>query len=359
AEEIEKAGLAADEEERLEAEAHRLDHVEELARLSDTLHEALYAAEDSVTARLAELRRTLDHLLRIDPSADEWRSVLDDALYGLEEVGRRMGEYSSLIENDPDRLNEIRRRQDRIFRLRSKYGTTLEDVIDAGRRARAELDLLDGAGLERRELERGLAQARADLVESAARLTRKRRSGAKKLERAVAGLLPELGMPGARFEVVLDPLPRPDSRGAEDVEFRIAVNAGFEPRELARVASGGELSRIMLVLKTILAGVDHVPTLVFDEIDVGIGGRVAHQVAILLAQVAGRHQVFVVTHLPQIASRADHHLLVEKTEAAGTAVTRLRELAGEERVRELARLLGGDPESQVSLEHARELLSPG
>ena len=356
AEEIEEAQLEPGEEERLEVEAHRLDHSEELARLSSTLHEAVYAAEDSITARLAELRRTLDHLLRIDATAEEWRPVLDDALYGLEELGRRMGEYASLVDSDPARLDGLRRRQDRIFRLRAKYGPTLDDVVATGRDARAELERLDTAELERRELDREMAAARGALTDGAARLTRKRRSAAKTLERAVAELLPALGMPGGRFVVQLTPLSETDGRGAEEVEFLIAVNAGFEPRELARVASGGELSRVMLALKTILAAVDRMPTLVFDEIDAGIGGRVAHQVADLLRQVAGRHQVFVVTHLPQIASRAEHHLLVEKSEAGGRASTSLRELNGEERVQELARMLGGDPESSVSLEHARELL---
>src|SRR4029079_8032142 len=153
-----------------------------------------------------------------------------------------------------------------------------------------------------------------------------------------------------------DPVAEIGANGAENVQFRIAVNAGFEPRELARVASGGELSRIMLALKTILARLDAIPTLIFDEIDAGIGGRIAVHVAQQLRTVSAHHQVFVITHLAQIASRADHQLLVEKVEREGTTLTRVGELHGAERVRELARMLGGDPESAVSLEHARELL---
>src|SRR5690606_28851426 len=226
-------------------------------------YHALYAAENSVSARLAELRRTLDHLLRIDPSAEEWRPVLDDALYNLEELGRRMGDYAAGIEHDPQRLDTIRRRQELIFRLKARYGPTLEDVIETGKRARAELDLLDSADLEQSEIARELEAATKTLAERAAKLTKKRAAAAKKLEKAVAAMLPDLGMPGARFAVVLEPLASPGGHGAESVEFRIAVNAGFEPRELARVASGGELSRVMLALKTILADVDRVPTLVF------------------------------------------------------------------------------------------------
>jgi DNA repair protein RecN (Recombination protein N) len=145
--------------------------------------------------------------------------------------------------------------------------------------------------------------------------------------------------------------------GAEDIEFRIAVNTGFEPRPLSRVASGGELSRVMLALKTVLARLDAIPTLVFDEIDAGIGGKVAHDVGEKLKRLAADHQVFVVTHLPQIASRADVHLLVQKSEADGIVAADITPLTGEARVRELARLLGGDPESAASLEHARELLA--
>jgi DNA repair protein RecN (Recombination protein N) len=164
-------------------------------------------------------------------------------------------------------------------------------------------------------------------------------------------------MTAGRFDVALDTHAQATAHGNESVEFRIALNAGLgEPKPLAKIASGGELSRVMLALKTILARVDRVPTLIFDEVDAGIGGRVATQVAEKLRDVAQHHQVFVITHLPQLASRATHHVVVEKVEREGTTLTRVNELKGEERVRELARMLGGDPESGVSLEHARELL---
>jgi len=354
-EEIESARLREDEEELLEAEAQRLEHAEDLARLSGTLHQALYAAEDAVTARLGELRRTLDHLIRIDPSQADARELLESALYTLDELGRRMGEYAARIEYDPARLEEIRRRQDLLFRLRAKYGPTLADVIATGRRAREELDILDRSALDRRALEKEEAEARAELERLAGELSARRAVAAERLAEEVGALLPELGL-GGRFEVALDPLPEIGAAGAEAVEFRVALNVGFEPRPLARVASGGELSRVMLALKTILARLDRVPSLVFDEIDTGIGGVTANRVAENLRRVAECHQVFVITHLPQIAARADHHLRVEKVEVGGRVATRLTELTGEERVRELARMLGGAPDSAVSLEHARELL---
>ncbi|HET9982007.1 MAG TPA: DNA repair protein RecN [Longimicrobiales bacterium] len=353
--EIEKAKVQADEDERLHDEAHRLEHAEDLARFSGTLHQALYGGEDSVSAKLGDLRRVLDHLIRFDPTQEDARELLDSAFYTAEELGRRMGQYSVSVEHDPARLEEIRRRQDLLFRLKTKYGPTLADVIETGTKARAELDLLDGAGLERRELERTEAEAAEALAAIAAELSKKRRAGAKRLGTEVMAVLPDLGL-GGRFEVALEALPAIGGDGAEGVEFRVALNAGFEPRALARVASGGELSRVMLALKTILARLDRVPTLIFDEVDVGIGGRVALQVGDRLRRVAEHHQVFVITHLAQIASRADHQLLVEKVEREGTTLTRVSEVREDERIRELARMLGGDPESATSLEHARELL---
>jgi DNA repair protein RecN (Recombination protein N) len=355
AEEIEAARLRPDEEELLEAEALRLGHADELARLSGMLHDGLYAAEDALTARVAELRRALAQLLRIDPAIGEDDELLETAYFNLEEVGRRMGEYASRVEHDPARLEEVRQRQELLFRLRSKYGGELATVLETGRRAREELDLLDRAHLERGELERAATAARTALEQAAAALTRLRSDAAARLEAEVAALLPALGLTGGHFQVMLTPHATIGAAGAEGVEFRVALNAGFEPRPLARVASGGELSRIMLALKTILAGVDRIPTLVFDEIDVGIGGRVALQVADRLHQVARSHQVFVITHLAQIASRADRQLLVEKSSDDGVSATVI-ELAGEARVRELARMLGGDPGSEAGLQHARELL---
>lgn len=355
AEEIEKARLEPDELERLEAEARRLEHAEDLARLSARLHHELYAAETSVTARLDDLRRALDHLIRIDPSQAELTALLDEAYYGLEELGRRMGDYAATIEHDPARLEAVRRRQDLIFRLCSKYGPTVEDVIETGKRARAELDTLDTAALDRRRLERDVAEAEHRLQELARELSARRAEAARRLEDEIMQILPELGL-GGRFVVALTPANEVGPHGAEDVEFQIALNIGFEPRPLARVASGGELSRIMLALKTVLARLDSVPTLVFDEIDTGIGGRVGHQVAERLRDVARHHQVFVITHLAQIAARADQHFLVVKQEENGEVVTRLEKLDEERRVAEIARMMGGDAESTASLEHARQLL---
>jgi DNA repair protein RecN (Recombination protein N) len=186
-----------------------------------------------------------------------------------------------------------------------------------------------------------------------------RAKAAGRLADGVRSVLPDLGMPGARFEVQLDALPETGGGGSESVVFLVSVNPGFEPRPLARVASGGELSRVMLALKSILARVDRVPTLVFDEIDAGVGGVVAGGVAAKLEALAEHHQVLVITHLPQLASRAHAHLRVDKAQEGGETTTRVTALDGEERVREIARMLGGDPDSARSRDHARELLRVG
>jgi DNA repair protein RecN (Recombination protein N) len=354
--EIDSAKLTIGEEAELAAEAVRLEHSEELAQLASSLSDALYAGDDSLSTHLGEVRRTLDHLVRIDQTQADAREQLDSAYYVLEELGRRFGDYAESIEYDPARLETVRARLDLLYRLRSKYGPEIEDVIETGRSAAEELSLVDDAEMKRNEVESRLAAAKSELRRLAGELSKQRRKAGTRLQKEVMEILPELGMPSGKFEVVLDAHEQPTAYGSESVEFRVALNTGFEPRSLSRVASGGELSRVMLALKTILARVDRVPTLIFDEVDAGIGGRVATQVADKLRDVARHHQVFVITHLPQLASRAKHHLLVEKVEREGTTLTRVTELKQEERVRELARMLGGDPESGVSLEHAREML---
>ncbi len=359
AEEIEAAALRVGEEEELEDEARRLSHAEELTALASSLHEAVAGGENSLNDRLGTLRRLIDQLLRIDPSQAPAEELYDTAYYALEELGARMELYAAGIEHDPARLDEIRHRQNLIFRLKTKYGTSVGDVLTTLAAVRAELELLDNAQWELETLQRREASARAELDTRAGELTKRRRKGMQALAREVNSILPELGMTAGRFEAVALPLRTPGPAGAEEIEFRVALNKGFEPRPLAQVASGGELSRMMLALKTILARLDAVPTLVFDEVDAGIGGRVALQVGEKLRQVAEHHQVFAITHLPQIASRAHYHLLVEKHERGGVTATELRALEAEERVAEVARMLGGDPESAVSREHARELLGRG
>lgn len=360
ADEIEAASLKPGEEEEMEDEARRLSHSEELQALSGGLADAVSGSERALLHEVGSLRRQIESLVRIDPAQEDVRELYDNVYYSLQELGERMERYNSTIEHDPRRLDEIRRRQDLVFRLKSKYGQTLDEVIEVGRRARAELDLVEGAEWELGGLKKKLAAAEEALAAAAASLTAAREAAMERLSAEVSAVLPELGMSsGAVFRAERVPLAQAGAFGAEEVEFRVSLNRGFEPKALSHVASGGEMSRIMLALKTILARLDSVPTLVFDEVDAGIGGRVGLQVGDKMREVAGTHQVFAITHLPQIASRAHVHLLVRKGERDGRTTTEVTPLESGDRVQEIARMLGGDPESAVSLEHARELLERG
>lgn len=356
--EIDEADLAPAEDEQLEEEAGRHEHAEELVRGTTGASEALYAGDESVSDRVADVRHALRDLARFDASLAGHADALDEAYHLIAEVGRALGDYATSIDHDPARLEEVRRRLDRIFRLKRKYGPELADVLATAQRVRAELAELDAAEHDMSELERRIGQAEKELGVVAERLSGKRREAALRLGREVEEQLPALGLKGASFEVRLTPYDSVSAGGAEGVEFLVSPNPGFDPMPLARIASGGELSRVMLALKAILAEVDHVPVLIFDEIDAGIGGAVGAAVGEKLRDVAARHQVFVVTHLAQVASRANHHLLVEKKVDGGApTATRVRALEDDARVEEIARMLGGDPGSATSREHARELLA--
>jgi DNA repair protein RecN (Recombination protein N) len=355
--EIDAAQLAAGEDERLEEEARRLEHAEELRSLAQGMSAILDGDEDAVLHRLAAIQRSLANIQRIDPSLSRLQETFDAAFYGLEELSREIVAYEEGVELDPDRLAEVERRRDLLFRLTKKYGPGLGDVLESAQRARAELDLVDSAGFDIRQLTERERAASARLGESSAALTALRAAAADRLARAVDQVLPDLGIADGRFIASLTPRADVGPSGAEDVEFRVALNVGHDARPLARVASGGELSRVMLALKTILARLDHVPTLVFDEVDAGIGGRVGLQVGETMRRVAAHHQVFAISHLPQIAARAHHHILVAKGAREGVTTADTRVLDGDDRVLEIARMLGGDPESPVSQAHARELLA--
>ena len=356
AKEIEDARLSSGEDTKLEDEARVLENADELRTLASTLNELLSGEEASVLSQLGAAQRPLSSIERIDPSAVRMQELFDTGFYALQELARAVDDYAGSVELDPARLEEVRRRRDRVFGLLKKYGPTLEDVIAAGTAARAELDLIDTAQFDLANLTAREADARRRLSREAEKLSEMRLSAAKKLAKAVDALLPPLGMPDGRFSVTLTARDEPTAEGAEDVEFRVALNVGHQDRPLARVASGGELSRVMLALKTILARVDHVPTLIFDEVDAGIGGRVGLQVGDTLRRVAKEHQVFAISHLPQIAARAHHHIVVAKGAKGGVTTADITVLEGTSRVNEIARMLGGDPESKVSRAHAKELL---
>ena len=354
--EIGDARLVEGEDVKLEDEARRLEHAEELRALANGIVAALDGEEDTVLQRLGAVSRSLSSIQRIDPTLERLQESYDAAFYAIEALARELSDYEVSVDLDPSRLDVVRRRRDLLFRLAKKYGGSVSSAITALADARAELDLVDSAGIDLRELEGRERDARATLGMQAAELTALRRSGAARLAGAVDEVLPALGMPDGHLTVALRERDEIGAAGAEDVELRVALNIGHEARPLSRVASGGELSRVMLALKTILARLDHVPTLVFDEVDAGIGGRVGLQVGETMRSVAGHHQVFAITHLPQIAARAHHHIVVSKGARGGVTAADVCVIAGDQRITEIARMLGGDPESDVSRAHARELL---
>jgi DNA repair protein RecN (Recombination protein N) len=356
AKEIEDARLSPGEDTKLEDEARVLENADELRTLATALNDLLSGEESSVLTQLGTAQRPLTAIERIDPSVARMQELFDAGFYALQELGRSVEDYAGSVDLDPARLELVRQRRDRLFGLLKKYGPTLENVIEAGRSARAELDLIDTAQFDLANLTTREVDARRQLSVEAEKLSDLRHAAGKKLAQAVEALLPQLGMPDGKFSVAFISRDEPTAEGAEDVEFRVTLNVGHEDRLLARVASGGELSRVMLALKTILARVDQVPTLIFDEVDAGIGGRVGLQVGDTLRRVAKEHQVFAISHLPQIAARAHHHIVVAKAAKGGVTTADISVLQGTSRVNEIARMLGGDPESKVSRAHAKELL---
>jgi DNA repair protein RecN (Recombination protein N) len=355
AQEIAGAQLKLGEDELLAVEAKRLANVEELTRLAERL-EGLVDGEDGTALHaLSQASRTLDQLERIDPSVASWRELLDQAYAGAEEVARQVRGYAAEIERDPGRLEVVERRRDLLYRLLQKYGPGIADVIRFGEEAQRELSLLDTADDDLNDLAARRAAAETALREAAQQLTAKRKKAAARLAKGVEELLPGLGMPGGGFAARLTPAETISQAGADEVVFLVQLNLGLEARPLAQVASGGELSRLMLALKVVLARHDKLPTLVFDEVDQGIGGEVAVQVGEALGQVAASRQVLVITHLPQIAAQAVHHLVVSKRPKGGIATADVRTVSGEERIQEIARMLG-DAEGAVARQHARELL---
>ena len=354
--EIEGARLRAGEEERIDEEARRLEHAEELRELAAAAASELEGSDDPLLTRLGAMSRSLGRLEHLDPSAARLRELCDTAYYALEELARDAGAYAADVDLDPARLAEVEQRRDLLFKLIKKYGATIADVIATGQSARAELDLLEGGHLDLRTLENRRSEAAQRLTNAARQLTARRRQAGDRLAGEVEALLPNLGMPDGRFAVRLVERGEIASAGAEDVEFLVTLNVGHEPRPLARVASGGELSRVMLALETIVARLDRTPTLVFDEVDAGIGGRIGLQVGDAMRALASHHQVLAISHLPQLAARAHHHIVVTKSAPEGITTADTHTVSDEDRVLEIARMLGGDAESEVSRAHARELL---
>ncbi|HUJ49627.1 MAG TPA: hypothetical protein VLW25_05495, partial [Bryobacteraceae bacterium] len=304
--------------------------------------------------------KKLDELARIDRSFEEVAETLRAATIGIDEASDRIRDYLDRLEADPQRLEDVESRLALIDRLKRKYGSSLEDVLAFLDHVRAQMDAVESAGERRVKLEREAAERSKAYREEAAALTKLRRAAAAKLAKKVAAELDSLALENAVFRVEVSAAEASEN-GVDRVDFLISANPGEEPRPLDRVASGGELSRIALALKTSTGarskGVER--TLVFDEIDSGIGGAVAESVGRRLKRLSGANQVLCVTHLAQVAGFADHHYFVEKREVKGRTLAEVEELTGAARTREIGRMLSGQKVTPEALKHAEQLIRLG
>ncbi len=368
-EEIEAARLREGEEEALLQERNRLANAEQLAHWADALYRALYEGEDeapSALDRLGEAARALQALARIDPVFQPYLEPMEGLMAQVEDLARTVRAYREGIAFNPRRLAQIEERLDLIRRLQRKYGETIAEILAYAQRARQELETLAHAEERLTALEEEAERLLREIGELGLALSRRRQEAAERLAREVEAQLEELRMAGARFAVALERTPDEggayadgarwafDATGLDRVTFLIAPNVGEGLRPLARIASGGETSRLMLALKVALAQADPVPTLIFDEIDQGIGGRVGAVVGEKLWRLARHHQVLCVTHLPQLAGFGDTHFKVEKQVIGARTVARVTRLEGEARVAELAQMLGGT--GRAAVQSAREIL---
>lgn len=353
--EIADAAVEDGEDENLDVEAKRLGNVDTLTRSAEALIELLDGDDRAALLGLNLAGKQLSQLERIDESVSPWRELLEAAEANVDELVRAVRAYAEEIDADPARLARVEQRRDLLYRLKQKYGPTLSDVVRTGDEAQQELELLDTADFDLAEIVEQRADAEREFDTIAAKLSKGRKQAGRLLKQAVEKLLPGLGMGKGRFEVSISPSSVPMLTGCDTVEFLVTLNVGMAPRPLSQVASGGELSRLMLALKVVLAQHDAVPTLVFDEVDQGIGGEVAVQVAEALERVADSRQVLMITHLPQIAARAARHLSVDKPVKDGMPSSEVRVLDERERVVELARMLG-DADDEVALRHAEEMV---
>ncbi|MCC7536637.1 MAG: DNA repair protein RecN [Deltaproteobacteria bacterium] len=382
--EIDEVAPRAGEEEELTAERARLAHGERLRGTASSAEERLYSGDGALCESLGAIAADLATAGRLDATLAPWADQVDAARTSLEEVGRELGGYLRKLPSDPERLGEVEDRLHQVTRIRRKYGPSIEDVLARRDASRTELE-----GLERHEerLETLRAAREAALKEAgdvARRLSKKRRDAARKLGDGISAELGALGMGSARVTVDVAPLdgalpsPRPSpsggegdsargprasvdgtrlsARGMDRVELLIAPNKGEEPRPLRRIASGGELSRAMLAVKTVVAGLRAAGTYVFDEVDAGVGGAVAEAIGRKIKDVSRHRQVVCITHLPQIAVWGDRHFHVSKHEAKGRTVSAIAELAGRDRTEEISRMLGGARITDKTRAAAEELL---
>ncbi len=362
----------AGEEESIETRLRVLENAEELRNAAVQIHGILYEDEGSAIEKLGVAKEQLAKLATIEPALEEPLREARSALAVLSELSKWIANYSERIELDPQELEHLRDRAQKIQRLKKKFGGSLAAVLEKKAELESKLSFESAFDEIIASKTKESAALRNELSGLAGKLSKERAALAKKLEPQIAEILKELGIEQAKFKVEnsratadkADPMALTveaksyacNARGIDTIEFFISTNAGEEPKPLAKVASGGEISRIMLALKTVLAKTDRLPLLVFDEIDIGISGRVAQRVGRAMKRLAEDHQIIAITHLAQIAACGNAHFVAEKTVQKGVTSSRLRRLTNEEHIEEVAKLISGDSLSKSSLDNARTLI---
>ena len=359
--EISEANLKAGEDEALETEIRKLSHAEKIVGSIEESYELLEGGGGSglgVLPALSQVKKDLEDISRFDDALANAQKMVEEAYISLQEASYELRDYGESVEFSPARLDQLQSRMDVIYRLCKKYGATLGDVLAHQKKVERELSEIENYDEDIAALEKEIAALEKELGKKAAALTELRRAAAKDLSSAIEEQLFALGMPKAQLAIRVEPAADYGPRGRDEVAMFFSANPGEAEKPLQRVASGGELSRIALAIKTVASSRDSsVPSMVFDEIDTGIGGRTAQMVAERIALVAQYKQVLCITHLPQIACMADAHLYISKRTEEGTTATQIRPLSERERISEIARMASGADMTTASLGNAREMVS--
>lgn len=373
--EIDAVSPVEGEEEELEEKLIKLENSEKLTELSSTIYSGIYENENSVYDQLNTLRNYLDELSVIDKQFAEKLGECDSAIALVDDIAQYTLKYQDSIEADPHELENIRERLGAINLLKKKYGGSVKSLLEYRIKIGAEFHLAENYADKISEVKNEIEDIRSGLANMGKKLTKERKKNALEVQKLVVDYLADLGIPNAKFLVnfssadadanekcfvlLNDKKIRFNENGLDDVEFMISTNIGEDPKSLAKIASGGEISRIMLAMKSVLAKNEKLPLLVFDEIDTGVSGRIAQKVGVAMKSLASHHQIIAITHLPQIAGLADQHYFVEKGQQNGRVITVIRKLSQNERVTEVAKLLSGEEVSASTIESAKELIASG
>ncbi|MBO6177772.1 MAG: DNA repair protein RecN [Selenomonadaceae bacterium] len=358
--EIEEAALKENEDEILEGKIRTLSHAEKIASYLEDSYALLNGNRGnaiSVLSALAEVKKHLSDMERYDESLKNAAKIVEEAEINLEEAAYEIRDYGESMDFSPQKLDELQSRMDVIYKLRKKYGATVEDILKYYEKIKDELDSIENYDEDMRELKVEIKRLEKELDKAAADLTAKRQEGAKKISESVREALYSLGMPNARFNLKLSPLDKFASNGKDALAMTFSANPGEEEKPIAKVASGGELSRIALAIKSVSARNDKSSgSMVFDEIDTGIGGKTAQMVAERIAQIARFKQVLCITHLPQIAAMADTHLYISKFTKDDKTETKVKRLTENESINCIASMASGADATMAALDNAREMI---